>query len=211
MRHQFPRLGWAVLLGLVAGLTGLTAPGLAAPATVRCAGAVVRTVDAGPAGPLPDLCVAAGGVVRLVNLGPGSVTAQPPDAVDCFYAAGTHQCRLLRPGTVRLTLAPDGRQLTVRVPAAVPGQPSTACAPPGAVVDLDTGDELGWWAPCLRLGATLRIVNLGPGLLAKTPADAVTCRYEAGIHTCQFRRPGAVVFTATLDTTTRSVTAVAVR
>jgi len=30
--------------------------------------------------------------------------------------------------------------------------PSTACSLAGTVVDLDTNDELGWWAPCLRLG-----------------------------------------------------------
>jgi hypothetical protein len=210
MRHHLFRLGWAVLLGLVIGLTG-AAPGSAAPAAAKCQGAVTRTVDVARPGPLPRLCVAVGGVVRLVNIGPGSLAAQPSAAVDCFYAAGTYQCRLIRVGTVVLTLAPEGRQLTVTVPASVAGQPSTACAPAGSVVDLDTNDELGWWAPCLRLGATLRIVNLGPGLLTRTPADAVTCYYEAGIHACQFRRPAIVTFTATLDSTSRSVTAVAVR
>jgi hypothetical protein len=78
------------------------------------------------------------------------------------------------------------------------------------VVDLDTNAELRWWAPCLRIGATLRVVNLGPGMLARAPADAVTCHYEAGIHACQFRRPASVVFTATVDSASRSVTAVAV-
>ena len=211
MRNPFLQLGRAVpvvLVALVVGLVGGTSP---AAAATRCAGAVVQTVDAGRAGPLPRLCVAVGGVVRIVHIGPGSVTAQPSAAVDCFYAGGTYQCRLVRAGTLRLTLAPEGRRLTVEVPAAVPGQPSSACTPAGGVVDLDTNDELGWWAPCLRLGATLRIVNLGPGLLAKTPADAVTCYYEAGIHACQFRRPATVVLTATLDSTTRSVTAVSVR
>ncbi|MEV4350720.1 hypothetical protein AB0J83_40205 [Actinoplanes sp. NPDC049596] len=212
MHRHHHRLGWAVLAGLVAGLIGAATPAAAAPkAAPTCSGAVVRTVDVAQPGPLPRLCVAVGGVVRLVNIGPGSLTAQPSAAVDCFYAGGTYQCRLIRTGTVRFTLAPEGRTLTVTVPAAVPGQPSTACAPAGAVVDLDTNDELGWWSPCLRLGATLRIVNLGPGLLTKAPADAVSCFYEAGIHTCQFRRPATVTFTADLETTTRSVAAVAVR
>lgn len=210
MRNHFHRLGWAVLLGLVIGLTGGAAPGSAAVAT-GCEGAVVHTVDVAQPGALPRLCVARGGVVRLVNIGPGSVVAQPSAAVDCFYAAGTYQCRLIRAGTVVLTLAPGARQLTVVVPVAVPGQPSTACSPAGAVVDLDTNDELRWWAPCLRIGATLRVVNLGPGMLVRAPADAVTCYYEAGIHACQFRRPASVVFTATVDATSRSVTAVAVR
>lgn len=208
MRTHY-RLGSAVLLASVLLLAG-AAKAAAAPArAAACEGAVVHTVDAARPGTLPRLCVAVGGVVRVVNIGPGSLRAQPASMVDCFYAAGTYQCRLIRTGTVRLTL--DGRALTVRVPAAVPGRPSTACSPRGSVVDLDTLDELPWWSPCLRIGATLRVVNLGPGRLVATPAAAVTCRYEAGIHACQFRRPASVVLTATPDATSRSVTAVAVR
>jgi hypothetical protein len=216
--HMFSRrLGSAVLLGLaltLAGTAGVaTAAGKAGSAAgaAACEGAVVHSVDVAQPGPLPPLCVAVGGVVRLVNIGPGSLVAQPSTMVNCFYAAGTYQCRLIRSGTVRFTLAPGARELTVQVPAAVPGQPSTACSPRGSVVDFDTNEEMPWWSPCLRVGATLRVVNLGPGLLRFTPADAVTCRYEAGIHACQFRRPASVVFTATLDSTSRSVTAVAVR
>jgi hypothetical protein len=210
MRRSLLRLGGAVLLGLALAPAAVAVPAPAAIAS-DCAGAVVHTVDAAAPGTLPRACVAVGGVVRLVNLGPGALTAQPAAAVDCFYAAGTHQCRLLRSGTVRLILAPGSRQLTVVVPATVPGQPSTACAPAGTVVDLDTRDELRWWAPCLRVGATLRVVNLGPGMLARTPADAMTCYYEAGIHDCRFRRPVSVVLTATLDAVSRSVTVVVVR
>ncbi|GGN41814.1 hypothetical protein FHR83_003047 [Actinoplanes campanulatus] len=212
------RLGTATLLGLVLLVAGTfgAAPAAAGPPSLAagaaaCEGAVVHSVDAAQPGTLPRLCIAVGGVVRVVNTGPGSLLAQPATMVDCFYAAGTYQCRLIRTGTVRLTLAADARELLVRVPAAVPGQPSTACSPAGSVVDLDTTDELRWWSPCLRIGATLRVVDLGPGLLAVTPADAVNCHYEAGIHACQFRRPASVVFTATVDAATRSVTAVAVR
>jgi len=205
-----PRLVSAVLLGLLLTPAAAGRP-VTAKAATACEGAVVHSVDAAQPGALPRLCIALGGVVRIINLGPGSLAAQPSTLVDCFYAAGTHQCRLIRAGTVRFTLAPDARALTVQVPAAVPGQPTTACSPPGSVVNLDTTEEMPWWAPCLRIGATLRVVNLGPGLLKAAPADAVTCRYEAGIHACQFRRPATVVFTATVDPASRSVTAVAVR
>ena len=205
-----PRLVSAVLLGLLLTPAAAGRP-VTAKAATACEGAVVHSVDAAQPGALPRLCIALGGVVRIINLGPGSLAAQPSTLVDCFYAAGTHQCRLIRAGTVRFTLAPDARVLTVQVPAAVPGQPTTACSPPGSVVNLDTTEEMPWWAPCLRIGATLRVVNLGPGLLKAAPADAVTCRYEAGIHACQFRRPATVVFTATVDPASRSVTAVAVR
>ena len=208
MRH---RLGWAVLLGLVLNLAAAATPGSAATkAAPTCEGPVVHTVDAAQPGSLPSLCVAVGGVVRLINIGPGSVTAQPSTAADCLYAAGTYQCRLLRTGQVVLILAPN-RTLAVQVPAAVPGRPSTACAPAGAVVDLDTNDEMRWWAPCVRLGATLRVVNLGPGLLSYSPATALTCHYEGGVHACQFRRPATVTLTSTIDETTRTVTAVGVR
>jgi hypothetical protein len=211
-----PRLGSAALLGLVLMLAGTAGTAAAAgrPVTVNaatCEGAVVHSVDATQPGQLPPLCIALGGVVQIINLGPGSLAAQPSTLVDCAYAAGTHRCRLIRAGTVRFTLAPDARVMTVQVPAAVPGQPTTACSPPGSVVDLDTTEEMRWWAPCLRIGATLRVINLGPGLLRAAPADAVTCRYAAGIHACQFRRPATVVFTATLDSGSRSVTAVAIR
>jgi hypothetical protein len=211
------RLGSAVLLGLALMLAGTagaaTAAGKAGNAAraAACEGAVVHSVDVSQPGPLPRLCVAVGGVVRLTNLGPGSLVEQPSTMVNCFYAAGIHQCRLIGTGTVRFTLAPGARELTVQVPAAVPGQPSTACSPRGSVVDFDTNEEMPWWSPCLRIGATLRVVNLGPGLLTATPADAVSCRYEAGIFACQFRRPASVVFTATLESASRSVTAVAVR
>jgi hypothetical protein len=205
--------GSAVVAGLLLALAGTTGTAAAAApaAAAVCQGAVTHSVDVSQPGPPAPLCIAVGGVVRLVNLGPGQQTAQPSTAVNCYYAGGVHQCRLIRAGTVRFTLAPDARVLTVRVPASVPGQPSTACSSPGTVVDIDTNDELSWWSPCLRVGATLRIVNLGPGLLSRTPADAVTCQYAAGIHACQFRRPASVVFTAALDAGPRSVTAVAVR
>jgi hypothetical protein len=191
---------------MLGGVVLVAGPAHAAPA---CQGAVVHTVDASRGGALPPLCIAVGGVVRIANSGPGTVAVQPATAVDCYYAGGVHMCRLIRTGTVRFTVGT--RQMTVRVPASVAGQPSTACTAPGGVVDIDTNDELTWWAPCLRLGATLRFVHLGPGLLTATPADAVTCRYAAGIHACQFRRAATVNFAATLDTYTRYVTAVAVR
>jgi len=206
-----PRFGLAVLLGLVLILAGMAAGRPAVAAAATCEGAVVHSVDAATPGQFPGLCIALGGVVRIVNLGPGELAAQPSTLVDCFYAAGTHQCRLIRAGTVRFAVARGARVLTVQVPAAVPGQPTTACSPPGSVVNLDTNEEMRWWAPCLRIGATLRVVNLGPGLLGAVPADAVTCHYAAGIHACQFRRPATVVFTATLDSGSRSVTAVAIR
>jgi hypothetical protein len=208
-----PRLGLAALLGLALVLTGTAGAAAAAPPTraATCAGAVVKTVDAAQPGTLPAQCVALGGVVRIVNLGPGELTAQPSTLVDCFYAAGTHGCRLIRAGTVRFTLAPGARVLTVQIPATVAGQPTTACTQPGGVATLDTTEELRWWAPCLRTGATLRVVNLGPGLLQRSPADAVTCNYAAGVHACQFRRPATVVFTATVGAGTRSGTVVAIR
>lgn len=216
MRTQWHRLrlGSAVLLGLLLILAGTPAAAgrpATATAAAACQGAVVHSVDAAKPGQLPALCIALGGVVRITNLGPGLLAVEPSTLVDCFYAAGTHQCRLIRAGTVRFTLGADARVLTVQVPATVPGQPTTACSQPGSVVNLDTNEEMRWWAPCLRIGATLRVVNLGPGLLRAVPADAVTCNYAAGVHACQFRRPATVVFTATLDSGSRSVTAVAIR
>jgi len=204
------RLVTAALAAIVLTLAAAAGPASATRAAA-CEGAVVHTVDAAQPGALPALCVAVGGVVRVVNTGPGSLTAAPSTMVSCFYAAGTYQCRLIGTGTVRFTLAPGAREFSVRVPASVPGQPSTACAAAGSVVSLDTNDELPWWSPCLRLGATLRVVNLGPGLLTVTPAGAVTCYYEGGVHVCQFRRPVSARFTASLDEGDRSVVAVGVR
>ena len=129
-----------------------------------------HTVDVAQPGPLPPLCIAVGGVVRLVHSGPGSLVAQPSTSVNCFYAAGIHQCRLIRTGTVRFTLAADARVLTVQVPAAVPGAALDGLLTEGQLgPDFDTNEEMPRWSPCLRVGATLRVVNLGPGLLKVTP------------------------------------------
>jgi hypothetical protein len=83
-----------------------------------CLGAVMYTVDAADTGPpWPAPCLGVGGVVRLENVGPGELSEDPVDAVSCFYAAGVHECRLLRAGTVQLTVTRDEqtRSLTVVV------------------------------------------------------------------------------------------------
>lgn len=202
----------AALLALLATLSGTAgAPAAVSPPATACEGAVVSTVDASRPGPLPRPCIAVGGVLRIANLGPGSVVVRPAAAVDCFYAGGVTSCRLLRTGTVRVMLDAADRLVTVRVWAGSPSVPATACAAAGEVVDLSTNDELGWWAPCLRVGATLRITELGPGRLRVRPATALTCRYEAGIHSCTVRRAATVRLSATPDSGDRSLTAVTIR
>lgn len=174
-----------------------------------CEGAVVHTVDGSAPGP-HHLCIAGGGIVRITGFGPGdSVNARPASMVDCFYGGGVRECRLLRAGKVRFAM--DGRTVTVRVPEAVPGQPTTACEQPGSVSDLDTTGEFMWSAPCLRVGATLRVLHLGPGLLRVAPAAAVDCSYDAAAYNCTIRKAATLVVTAELAQDDRVVSVVAIR
>jgi hypothetical protein len=196
----------AAVVSLAAALTG------AGSHTVKstCQGAVIHTVDANQS-PSPA-CVAIGGIVRIENLGPGLLTTTPAGSVDCFYAAGVHQCRLIHTGAVRFTWTSGSvqRELAVRViSAARPGQPSPACVQPGNTYSVDTNDEMRWWSMCLKVGATLRVQNAGPGELDWNPASAVRCYYEAGVHDCRIVSPGTVTFTSSVPVRSLLVVAIA--
>jgi hypothetical protein len=80
----------------------------------------------------------------------------------------------------------------------------------GAVVFTVDAAEVGppWKAPCLGVGAMVRVENLGPGGLAEDPADMVSCFYEAGVHECRLLHSGTVRFTMTGDEQTRALTVV---
>jgi hypothetical protein len=99
------------------GATEILTPTAPTPSeSSTCQGAVSYTVDAsedGPAWPAP--CLGVGAIVRMENLGPGDMDEDPADAVSCSYAAGVHECRLLRPGTVQFTMTREEqtRSLTV--------------------------------------------------------------------------------------------------
>ena len=188
---------------LVAGPAAAKAP----TPTVSCQGAVIYVVNATQnAAPA---CIAVGGIVRIENLGPGELTATPTGWVDCFYAAGVHSCRLIHAGNVRFSWSSGSvqRQLAVRVAAAArPTQPAPACVPAGETYSIDTNDEMRWWSLCLKVGATLRVVNLGPGELAVNPRAAVSCYYEGGVHVCRIVAPATITF----STATRTQLVVAI-
>jgi hypothetical protein len=173
---------------------------------------VIYQVDTSVAGPARwTVCIAVGGVVRVHNLGPDGMTETGP--VSCQYEAAVHFCRLIGTGTAKFTIAArqGTRQLTVLVRnASSPPKPSPACQ--GAVkVTLDASEGgPPWGALCLKVGAVLRVENLGPGELSASPANPVSCWYEAGVHECRFVRPGTVRFTMT-GPQSHSLTVVVVR
>ena len=198
----------AAVLTAAALVAGPAAAKAQAP-TVSCQGAVIYVVNA-TQGAAPA-CIAIGGIVRFENVGPGELSSTPAGAVDCLYAAGVHQCRLIKSGSVRFSWSSGSvqRQLAVRVAAAArPTQPAPACVPAGQTYDVDTNEEMRWWSLCLKVGATLRVVNLGPGELSVNPSAAVRCYYEAGIHACRIVAPGTITFTAT-EPVTRSLLVIA--
>jgi hypothetical protein len=179
-----------------------------------CLGAVVYRIDAAAAGPATQrLCIAVGAVVRVENLGPEGFSVSPSGSVECFYEAGVRLCRLVEPGSVRFT-TDNGRQVrtitvdvTRRWPATGP-----ACVAPGGTHTVDASENgPPWFAVCLKVGAQLRVENLGPGDLAVTPSRAMSCRYEAGIHQCRVVRTGTIRVVTDGAGGVRPLTVVAVR
>ena len=195
-----------------------TRPPTARPPTgPACVGAVIHQLDASDTGAAwKELCIAVGGVVRVSNLGPDGFAVSPAGKVECNYAAGTRQCRLLHTGTVRFTItnAEQTRTQVVRIAkASTPPKPSPACLPAGSTFTIDAaeGGPQGW-AVCMKTSGTVRVENLGPEGFATSPAGAVTCTYEAAVRICRFNRADTVTFTTTHgDAEPRTQTVVAIR
>ena len=179
-----------------------------------CMGAVIYKVNALDAGSSRrSVCIAVGGVVRVENLGPGNLSVDPSERVSCWYEAAITECRLIRTGTVTLTTSgePKVGPLTVTVAqASSPPKPSPAClsATTHSVDAAEGGPP--WAALCVKLDVVLRVNNLGPQGLSAHPADAVSCRYEAGVWECRFVKAGTMTITTTHSVETRSLTLVAV-
>lgn len=178
-----------------------------------CLGAVIYKVDALAGGRLRSpVCIAVGGVVRVEHIAEG-LSVSPSDRVSCTYEAAVHECRLVRTGTVKFTIARPQvtRHLTVVVAkASSPPKPSPACL--GAVtypVDASQ-DGPDWAALCVKVGGVLRVENLGPEGLSVSPSNAVSCWYEGGVHECRFVKAATVTFTIA-GLQNRSLTVVAIR
>jgi hypothetical protein len=153
-----------------------------------------------------------GGVLRIENLGPEGFMISPSDKVSCFYEGGVRLCRLLEPGTVRLTIDNERRVRTITVDVTKRSpRPPTACVGARGTQTIDANEEMPWSAVCMRLGAELRVENLGPGLLTVTPSTAMSCTYEAAIHQCRIERTGTITVVTNGPGGARPLTVVAVR
>lgn len=64
-------------------------------------------------------CMKVGATVQITMLGPDNqaISVKPSDAVACVYEGGSHECRLLKAGTVTFTLFADGPYSTFTVVA----------------------------------------------------------------------------------------------
>jgi hypothetical protein len=178
-----------------------------------CLGAVEYRINAADTKPWPRLCIAVGGVLRVENLGPEGFSQSTPNRAECEYEGGVRMCRLIDPGTVRFTMdrGHQVRTLTVVV-AKSSSRSSPACVQSGATHTIDAREEgPSWWAVCMRLGAVLRVENLGPGLLTVTPSNAVSCQYEAAVHQCRIVRTGTFEVVTNGPGGVRSLTVVAIR
>ena len=179
----------------------------------KCLGAIVHRINAADTGPpWKPLCVTVGGVLRFENLGPDSLTMTARDKVDCRYAAGTFECRLVQTGTVRFTVArgAENRGLTVVIAKAPSSSGSQPACPRVTTYTLDATDGgPPWGAICMKLNTMLRIVNFGPEGFAVSPAANVSGGYEAGVRQFHFVKTGTVRFTFTYpDRETRTFTVV---
>jgi hypothetical protein len=176
---------------------------------------VKYTIDAAQSGPPRSrLCIAVGGVVEVRNLGPDGLSVSPASKVSCSYEAAVHPCRLIQTGTATFTLTREtgNRIITVVVTkASSPSKPSPACLGAGATHTVDAAESgPDWPALCMKIGAVLRVENLGPDGLSVSPASRVSCSYEAGVHACRLVRPGTVTFTIA-GKQARSLVVVAIR
>jgi len=61
---------------------------------------------------------------------------------------------------------------------------------------------------CISVGGVVEVRNLGPEGLSVSPADKVSCFYEAAVHPCRLVRTGTVTFTITRATGNRVITVV---
>jgi len=188
------------------------------PRPPTCLGAVVYTFNTHTdASRWPTLCISVGGVLRLTNHGPGGVGMTPADKVSCApYEAAVRECRLIRTGTVRITVdePTQTNTLTLIVASSSPG-PAPACVPQGETYVLDVW-EYGMQPPavCLKLGAVLRFENHGPDNFSFEPSGAVSCFSEAGDLKCRFTKAGIATFTFTFTTPgpeQRTLTVVAIK
>jgi hypothetical protein len=173
------------------------------PSTGRnCLGTVVHRINAADTGPpWKPLCIAVGGVLRFENLGPDGLTMTARDKVDCGYAAGTFQCRLVQTGTVRFTVTrgDTNRSLNVVITKARSNHGAADPACPRVtdyVLDATDGGP-PWPSICMKLNTTLRIVNFGPEGFSTSPAANVSGWYEAGVRQFRFVKTGTVRFTLT--------------
>jgi len=179
----------------------------------RCLGTVVHRINAADTGPpWKPLCITVGGVLRFENLGPDALTMTARSKVDCGYAAGTFECRLIQTGTVRFTVArgENNRSLTVVIAKAPSNPGADPACPRVTTYTLDAADGgPPWPAICMKLNTTLRIVNFGPDGFTVSPAANVSGWYEAGIRQFHFVKTGTVRFTLTYpDRETRTFTVV---
>ncbi|GIE97657.1 hypothetical protein Ari01nite_51220 [Paractinoplanes rishiriensis] len=90
--------------------TRTTPPPPTTEPTSACQGAVVHVIDVAndELALVPALCVATGAVLRIEHIGPGEVTNDSPDLVEQRYEAGIVQIRMIRPGTVVVTIVQNG-------------------------------------------------------------------------------------------------------
>jgi len=152
----------------------------------------------------------------VTNLGPEGFSPTPAGSIDCWYEGGVRECRLIRTGTVTFTITrgDQTRQLTLDIArASTPPRPSPACLPAHTIYPLDASyGGPDWPALCMKVGAVLRVENLGPEGFAVSPRSAVSCVYEAAVRQCRFVQAGTVTFVITHgDSPSRSLIVVAIR
>jgi hypothetical protein len=181
-----------------------------------CLGAVIYTVDASAGGrPWRTVCIAVGGLVRFQYLGPEYLDAKSWDDVDCDYEGGVHACRLIGTGTVRFTVTNShgARPFTVVVASASnPPKPSPACMGRTETYTIDAfNGGPPWSAVCMKVGAVLRVENLGPEGFTLEPRDAVSCVYEAAVRMCRLVKPATIHITTANSQEIRPLTVVAIR
>ena len=88
----------------------------ASPRPQSCQGAVRYDIELANSEQLPrSLCFSAGAVLRLIGIGPGEVTVDDTSLASQHYEAGIVEIRLLRAGTLTVTVPRNSEPETITV------------------------------------------------------------------------------------------------
>ncbi len=173
------------------GVAGVLALTVATP-LAACGAAPLAPLPVQAANPTPSGAT----TPSVPPSGPATTPGAPP--------RGAAKPTTRRPAPIATTTR------TRTTPPAPPTSPPTCM---GAVRhEINVQEEVLELIPslCFHTGGTLRLFQIGPGLVTVTPENLRTTRYAAAVHDVTFIRPGTAEVSFPLDGQTHTITVVVI-